>query len=172
MQTALVFVIWIIFSLLMQTVVLSDFPSVRVWSDLLFYLVIILGLRYSFVAGVALSCLLGYIADAFSLAPFGTSIISYVVTLLFIRKVMANIYLENKLSLFVWVVIFSLMRQVIQLLIFKMNYDEYAFNLFTLVTMMLQSAWDGFLGLFILPFLEKALFTDWSKVFRKKGLRN
>jgi rod shape-determining protein MreD len=171
MQRVIVFAIWILFSLLVQTVLLPDFPSVKVWSDLLFYLVIILGLKFSLPTGILLSCVLGYIVDSVSMVPFGTSIISYVLTLLLIRKVMANIYLENKLSLFFWVMIFSFFRQAVQIFIFSARFESFDISVATIVTMLLQSLWDGFLGLFILPLLEKLMFRDWAAFFRKKGIK-
>ena len=172
MQQVIVFILWIFFSLLVQTVVLSDFPTVRIWTDLLFYLIIILGLRFSIIIGLILTCVIGYIADSVSLVPFGTSIISYVLTLIFIRKVMANIYLENKRSLFLWISIFSLFRQVVQMLIITAKLGGDDFDLLIFGYMLLQALYDGLLGLFIVPFLEKLMFRDWAAHFRKKGIKS
>lgn len=172
MQRIIVFILWILFSLLMQTVILTDFPTIRIWTDLLFFLIIMLGLRFGLVTGLILSCVIGYIADSISMAPYGTSIISYVLTLLLIRKVMANIYLENKLSLFFWVTIFSLFRQTVQMFVISAKLGGLDINLLIFTGMLMQAAWDGLLGLFILPFLEKAMFKDWAAHFRRRGIRN
>lgn len=171
MQRVVVFIIWTILALLVQTVILPDFPSARVWSDLLFYLVIILGLRFRLATGVILAALLGYIADTTSLAPYGTTLISYVLILLFIRQVKANIYLESRLSLFFWVAVFSLFKQLIQTGFLAVSVKGFDLGAFILWRLFLQSIWDALLGLLILPLIEKMMFADWALMFRRKGLR-
>ena len=95
MQKALVFSAWVVLALLIQMVILPDFPSIYVWTEMIFYLVVILGLKFSLFTGVIVSALLGFIVDSVSMAPPGTTLFSYLITLLFIRIVKSNIYIET-----------------------------------------------------------------------------
>lgn len=172
MQNAIVFIIWTLFALLFQSVILTDFPSVKIWSDLLFYLVIILGLKFGFTTGVVVAGVLGYIADTASLVPYGTTLISYVLTLMLIRKVRVNIYIENRWSLFFWIIIFSICRQFVQAGCLALSDRGLELSFLSLGRLLLQSGWDALLGILILPFLDKALTTNWSVVFKRKGLKD
>lgn len=171
MQQIIVFTFWIIFSVLIQSVVLIDFPSRYVWTDLLFYLVVVLGLRFRLITSVILSALLGYIADTVSLIPYGASLISYILTLCFIRKVKENIYLENKLALFIWLIVFSVVKETVQFLFMQTIVSNFDLSAVLVGLSILRALWNALLGIFIVPFLDKLLFKDWTVVFRRKGLR-
>lgn len=172
MQIVVVFTFWIIFSLLFQTVISPDFISAKIWVDLLFYLVVILGLRFNLFTGIIVTFLLGYLSDTVSVAPYGVATISYLVALLFIGKVKANIYIENRPALFFWLLVFSLIRQTVQMLVLLAEARNIHPNMSMLLANVLQAGLDALLGIFILPLLEKLLDTDWAEAFRKKGLRD
>lgn len=172
MQRVVVITLWMIFAMVFQSAIMPAFPSGRVWSDLLFFLIIILGLRFSFTTGFILALAAGYVADVVSFAPAGTAMVSYVLLLIFIRKVRANIFIESRRSLFFWIMVASFFRQVVQMIFLAMHKGALGYGALDVGTLLLQSLWDGAIGVILVPFLEKMLFTDWGPVFRKKRLRN
>ena len=99
MQQVFVGCLWVAGSLVAQTFFLNDCPAKGLWSDLLFYLVIVGGFRFSFVSGLGTAAALGFIGDAVSVVPNGVTFVSYVLTFLMIRKVRENVYLESRASL-------------------------------------------------------------------------
>jgi len=169
MQTVIVFIVWTLAAIIFQTVLFPHFPSFYVSTDLLFYLVIVLALRYSFKTGVIVSGLMGYILDTVSCAPHGMASASYIVLLIFVKAVRANIYLESRSSLFVWVTVFSFLKQILEIIVlYTVAGNVISGGLWRIV---IQSVWDGAVGIIALPVIEKLLDTDWVMVFRKKGLR-
>lgn len=171
MQRVIIFIFWSLFAIVVQSVVLSDFPSVRIWTDLIFYLVIILGLRFGLATGVIVAGVLGYIADTASLAPYGTATISYVVTFLFIRTVKANIFIENRLALFFWIAVFSVVRQAVQILYLTISARNLDLSATIILHVAFQSLWDALLGILIIPLIEKMMTKDWGMLFRRRSLR-
>ncbi len=172
MQRFIAITIWILFAVIIQSVLIPDFPSVRIWSDLFFYLIIILGLRFRFATGLIMVVVLGYIADAMSAAPYGVSTVSYLATLIFIRHVRANIFLESRLALFLWVFAFSVFRQVVQLITLSVIGRTIDIHLAMMVWLPVQALWDATLGLILIPLLEKMIFYDWMRLFLRRGLRD
>lgn len=171
MQRSIVFIVWTMIALLLQTVVIPDFPSIRICSDFVFYLIIIAGLKFELFSGVLVALTLGYVVDTISSVPYGTATLSYVLTVFFIRQVKANIYIENKGSLFVWIIVFSAFRQVVQYL-YLVLYGRYAEPTAMMIGFsVLQSLWDAALGVVLIPMLEYFCETDLGLVFRRKGLK-
>jgi len=171
MQRFIAITIWILLAVIIQSVIIPDFPSVRIWTDLFFYLIIILGLRFRFATGLILVVILGYVADAMSAAPYGISTVSYLATLIFIRQVRANIFLESRLALFAWVFAFSIFRQIVQLVTLSFIGRTIDIHLAMTVWLLVQALWDATLGLILIPLLEKMIFYDWSRLFLRRGLR-
>lgn len=172
MQHFLIFIIWILIAFLFQSVVLSDFPVIHVWTDLLFYLVVILGLKFKFRTALLATAAIGYFADTVSLSPSGALLFSYMATLFFIRIVKENIYLENRRALFFWLAVFSLFQKgsfTGIMFVYLKHSIVHGPGIFTLA---LQSAWEGLLGVILVPLLDKMLFMDWGMLFKHKRLRD
>jgi rod shape-determining protein MreD len=167
MQTALVFIFWALFSVVFQTAVLCGVSRPCIQIDLLFYLIVILGLRYRPALGIILAAFLGFVMDVVSAVPAGVTICSYVLSLLFIHRVQSNVFIESRVSLFAWVMGFSVFRQIIQAALLA----ACSRRLSALPVMLLQSLFDALLGLIVIPFLNRLLVTDWGRVFRRKGIR-
>ena len=171
MQKYFVFILWTLLALILQTTILQAFPGRGVWTDLVFYLVIILGLRFRLSVAVIVTCLFGYIIDVLTFAPNGMMIISYLVVVLFIKVIRDNIYIEERVSLFFWVILFSLMRQVVQVGLMTLSSDYIEITSGLVFTVLLQALWDSLLGIFIIQFIEKAMIIDFRKYFRRRKLR-
>lgn len=171
MQTVIVFIGWTLFAILFQTVLFPHFPSFRASTNLIFYLVVILAFRNSFTTGIIISALLGYVMDAMSWAPHGMAVASYIIVLLFIKAVRANIYVESRLSLFMWVAAFSFLRQIVETIVLYTVTAGAIVGSTALWWIAVQSVLDAAIGIIAIPVIEKLLDTDWVMVFRKKGLR-
>lgn len=172
MNVVLIFTIWAFLSILLPTTILADFPTKFIWTDLFFFLIFILGLRFKFLTGFILSFVFGYIADTISYVPYGTMMIAYVSTFLVLRMLRLNIYMESKGSIIFWIFFFSLFCHLIQNAVLYVKLGVLPERNLLISHLLLQSAWDTFLGFLIIPILDKALSTDWSLVFRKKGLKD
>lgn len=170
MQRGVVFTIWILFSFLAQSLFLNSFPTQNVFTDIVFYSVIVLGLRFNWVAGLMITFALGYGVDSLSFAPLGLATISYLVVYILLRKVHANIYMENRLSLFVWMLILSAVKQGVELIVLVVTSRVIDFGFMFYLFQIVQAFWTAALGIFIVPFIEFIVSKDWSRVFRKKGL--
>lgn len=171
MQTTVIFAVWVLLSLLIQTVILPAVPSAYVWTDLLFYLVIVTALRFKFIPGIIITCFLGYIFDTASAAPHGTELVSYLVVFFFVKKIKENIFLNSKAALFCWIMIFSLLKQLVQIFWIGVASPRFEVGIVFVGRLVLQSFWDGLLGLFAVTLIARLLDTDWGLVFRKKGIR-
>lgn len=142
-------------------------PMPSIYADMLFYLVMILGLKFRLVSALMITFVIGYVADTLSFVPYGTMTISYLTALLVIHQVRSNIYLDSRIPLFLWVIVFSLVMQFTQIVFLK--FSSLAFH-FSLLILIARSIWESVLSLLLLPALDKSLFYDWAIVFRRKGI--
>jgi len=170
MQTFIVFTLWTLLTFVVQTTL--NLPIFRIWTDFLFFIVIILGLRYRYITAIVVTIIIGFFADLVSYVPNGITLTSYLLTLVFIRSVKANIYLESRPSLFFWIFVFSLFKQIVQLVLLKLYVDHYSFALVNVFDLLLQALWDSLLGLLIIPLLIKLTTMDFGMALRRKGLRD
>lgn len=171
MQKSVVFVLWVLFSLIFQTVTNPDFPSIWISADFLFYLIIILALRFNLSAGIAVTIAIGYISDSMSHVPYGTAIFSYLITLFLIRTVQANIYIDSKGALFFWILLFSSVKQSVEILYIIFSYGGYELGIFIFARIFLQSIWEALLGIILVPFIDKMMVHDFAGSLKKRKLR-
>lgn len=170
MREYLLFFVFALLSVLLESTLLSHIPSESVRFDLVFLAAVFAGIKYDVRKGFGIVLLLGLLNDTFTGAPFGTSAVSYMVVFLCIRVVVANIFLHSSLSRLFWVVVFSLLNQAVGMLVVLLVIGRPVYFYAVLLWVIPQALFNGLLGMITLPLLDRYSELKLEKITRPKGL--
>lgn len=169
MQAFIVFLLWTTFSILLQSEIfsrVSTFLSV----DLIFPLVIVSAVRYSFVHGFLISMVLGALLQVLSNASPMFFIFSYVALFSFAAFLKAHLFFDSRGSLLAWFCVFSIFRQGIGIASSAIFGDVFRYA--TLVRVLSQVSLDVLVGVIVFYLFGWLLDFDWRRRFIRRGIRS
>jgi rod shape-determining protein MreD len=170
MRLFILYIIYGIVAVVLESTWLSGVPTAKYQFDFLLIAVAYLGFSQEWRHAVPIIVIFGVLYDAVSSGPFGTAVCSYLVIYTLLRLVITKIAYQSLVSRFAWVAIASLLDKAVMVLLLLMW--DYPTSIAELVVTRapLQALLDAGVGLILIPIL--AWFTElrWSTLFRPKGL--
>lgn len=157
-------------SIILETTVLAHFPMSALRFD--FIIVAIAGMSFYQEWRKALPVLIlyGLMMDIESSAPFGMSVISYVVVFTAIRAVISQISFQMGLALFFWVAVESLLDKSVSALIMATVTGDLTIPKIIMMRAPIQAAFDAVIGMIMIPFMPRLWNFSWDRMTRPKGL--
>ena len=136
------------------------FPFPVLHINIVWILVIFIGLEIPLYQGVFWVFLLGLTAESFGSPFHGLLIFSFLSTYFFLRMIHNRIFLDGNLVKFMWVVILTFARWALEsVLLFWQGYPL-SFNVWFV---MVFSVLEGLAALVLFPLLRDARRVDWEK---------
>ncbi len=170
MRRIWLFLAYGIAAVVLESTVLSNWPTTFFHFDLIIMAVIALALAEEQRGAIATVVILGALLDVASAAPFGLAIFSFLIIYGFIRMIVSKITIEIWPARFVWVGLASLLNKIITgLLIFVWSGN---FGMIDVLVMIAgpQALFDALVGLVMIPLLRWYDTLTWEKLSRPKGL--
>lgn len=154
----------------LETTVLSNFPTTLVRFDLILYAVVALALAEDQRGAVVIVAMLGAFMDSVSSGPFGLTIFSSLAVYGFIRLIFTRIMVEAWVARFIWVGVASLLDKAVTSLLLFVWFGDTPILGVLLRLAIPQALFDACLGLIFVPLLRKYEGLTWEKLFRPKKL--
>lgn len=170
MRLVILYIVYGIVAIVLESTWLSDLPTDRYHFDFLLIGVAYLGFSQDWKHALPIVAVFGILYDVASAGPFGMALASYIIIYLAIRLIIAKITYQSIMARFGWIAIASVFdKAVCALLLFMWGYDLELVEIF-LTRAPIQALVDSTLGLVMIPFLK--WYSDFSleKIFRPKGL--
>ena len=170
MRRFLLFLAYGIVVAVLESTILSSFPTRLVHFDFILFAVVALALSEDQRGVIVIVVMLGAIMDTVSSAPFGLTILSSLAIYVFIRMVFTRIMVEAWVARFIWVGVASLLDKVVTGFLLFMWYGDTPFIGVLLRLALPQALFDACVGLILVPLLRKYEGLTWDKLFRPKRL--
>ncbi len=113
----------------------------------------------------------GILMDVASGAPFGMSILSYLVIYSFVRAIIAKISFQEGIALLFWVAILSLFDKLVCAIVMLVSAGNMKVPGIIIERAPAQALLDAAVGLFIIPLLVRYWNLSWEKIRKPKGLQ-
>jgi len=164
------FAVYGIVAIVLESTLLSHFPTVTFHVDLILMAVIALALAQEERGAISSVVMMGLLLDVSSSAPFGLATFSSLLVFGFIRIIIAKISVEVWVARFIWVVIASLLNRAIIIALMLVWSGNVSIVEVLLRSSMPQALLDGLVGLFMIPAIIHYDSLTWEKLFKPKGL--
>ncbi len=170
MKRLLLIIIWALFWLVLESTWLNSFPTNSIRLDMVFVSVLAIGFISEIESGLLPAFVMGIIADAFSPAPFGTLTFIYIAAYWVVRFATSAIYLRSYVARFVWTAAASIGAIWLKAALFALFFKNPQFLAIALWRFLPQAAWNGALGIIVIPFFKWYISLSWDKIFKEEGL--
>lgn len=170
MRFFILMTVFAIVAVALQTTLLADVPWR--WARFDFVVVAVAALAFygSWGRAIPLVLLIGALVDVTSAAPFGISILSYVIIVLMVRLIIAKISFQGGAALLFWVLVVSLFDKAVRALVLTAASGDIVQAEVLLTGAPLQALLDALVGLALIPLLQRYWDLSWEKLTRPKGL--
>ncbi len=170
MRFFILMAIYGVIAIVLETTVLSDFPSDMLRFDLMLPAVAALSFYKERRQAIPVIIFFGLIMDVASAAPFGISVLSYLFIYFFIRLIIAKISFQEGIGLLFWVAIISLMDKTICAMVLTATTGKLNFAGIIVERAPAQALLDAAVGLLLVPVLVRYWALSWQKLREPKGL--
>jgi rod shape-determining protein MreD len=164
------FAVYGIVAVTLESTLFASLPSQVVRFDLILLAVIALALAEDQRGVIASVVMLGLFVDVSSSAPFGLATFSLLMIYGFIRMIIAKISIEIWFARFVWVALASLLYKVVTGILTLAWLGNLSVARVLIRSSLPQAAFDGLVGLVLIPLIMKYDGLTWEKIFKPKGL--
>ena len=159
-----------VIAIALQSTWLAHFPSNWVRIDFVTLAVLFLAIHSEQNNHWFYIVLLALLSDVASYVPFGTGLIIYPTTFLIIRWFLRRVALQNYLSQFVWVFVFSVLHQLCSNVLIQVFLGYNYFSLQGTIQLLGQALWNSGCGFLLFPLLRKMHHTSVQDWFKPKGI--
>ena len=170
MRRFLLFFVYGMVAVVLESTLLSNFPTALVHINLILFAVVALALSEEQKGVIITVMMLGALMDVCSSAPLGLTILTSLAIYGFIRIIFTRIMVEAWVSCFIWVGVASLLDKVVTGFLLFIWYGDTPIIGVLLRLALPQAFFDACLGLILVPLLRKYEGLTWSKLFRPKKL--
>lgn len=170
MRFFLLMLIYGVVALTLDTTLFANLPWGTVRLDLIIVAVAALSFYQDWRRAVPVIVLYGALVDVASSAPFGLSILSYLVIFFVIRAIIAKISFQRGPALLFWLAVVSLLDKTLCSLILIAATGEVSLAQAIIKNAPFQAAVDALVGFVMLPVLRIYWNLSWEKLTRPKGL--
>lgn len=154
----------------LSTTILAGWPTGMLRFDFIIPAVAVVSFYKSRAQALPVIVFYGLIVDVASAAPFGMSVLSYLVIYFFVRAVVTKISFQEGVALLFWVAIISLIDKLVCSLVILVSTGSIAIPRIIMEISPAQALIDAALGFLIIPVLTKYWDLSWDKIRRPKGL--
>lgn len=158
-------------AVVLMTTWLAGWPAEMLRFDLILPAVAALSLHVERRQAVPVIVFFGLIMDVSSGAPFGMSILSYVLVYCFIRAIIAKISFHEGVALLFWVSIMSLADKCICALVMLASTGSLTIPTIIAERAPAQALLDAAVGLLLIPALQWYWSLTWDKLHKPRGLQ-
>ena len=170
MRFFILYLIYGVVALALQSTWLANFPTESVRVDLLLIAVVYLSFSVRALNALPIIFLFGGMRDVISLAPFGLSIFSYVAIYMLMRLLMKHIAFQVGFGRFFWVAMLSAADKTIcALLLYLWSGNHFLMTIWS-QDLLAQACLDALLSLIAMPVLAWYGALQWSEITKPKGL--
>lgn len=169
MKKAFLLFFWALFWLTLQSTLLSNWPSQRVYCDILFLTAVAISFSKEFAQGLAPVFLLGIFSDGVSISFYGLHTISFLAVFCVLRFINALTYVQSVIGRFIWTFAASVFAIWLKAALFALITNKFDILAVTIFRFLQQSALNGILGLVMIPLYYWYENLSWDKIFRPKG---
>ncbi len=159
-----------LFALVLESTVLSGWPTQMLRFDLLIVAVAALAFNQEWRRAVPVLVFYGFLFDVASGTPFGMTVLAYLLVYGGIRLVIAKISFQGGVGLLFWVAIISLVQQLIASVSLAATTGSIATSHIILRHAPAQALIDAVVGMGMVPFLKWYGDLSWERLTRPKGL--
>ncbi|MFA4972065.1 MAG: hypothetical protein WC683_05595 [bacterium] len=170
MRFFLLMVAYGIVAVVVSTTILAGWPTQMLRFDFILPAVAVISFYKEKREAVPIIVFYGMIVDAASAAPFGMSVLSYIVIYFFVRAIITKISFQEGVALLFWVAIISLVDKVVCAIVLYVSTGELFTSRVILEIAPAQALMDAALGFLIIPMITKYWDLSWEKLTRPKGL--
>lgn len=157
-------------AVVLSTTVLAGWPTEMLRFDFILPAVAVISFYKEKREAIPIIVFYGMIVDISSAAPFGMSILAYLVIYLFVRAIISKISFQEGVALLFWVAIISLVDKVACAVVLYVSTGEMFISRVVLEIAPAQALMDAALGFLIIPVITKYWDLSWEKMRRPKGL--
>lgn len=170
MRFFLLYLVYGIAAVALQTTWFCDWPSHLVRLHLVLMAVVSLTFTEEWKRALPLLVVLGLLEDGVSMAPFGSSIMSFVIMYVIMRTIISKISFQPGLGRFVWISFLSFGEQCLFSLLLVIRTGDLVWFQVFLMRGFPQVLFDGVCGLLFMPALVWFTHLSWEKFSKPKGL--
>jgi hypothetical protein len=157
-------------AVVLQTTILREWPSQALRFDFIIPAIAALAFFQERRRALPVVIFYGFLVDVASGAPFGMSLISYLLIYAGVRAIVALISFQEGAALLFWVAVISLADKLISSLLLLASTGGAAVSAIMLKRAPAQALLDAAVGLGIVPFLSWYGGLTWEKIRAPKGL--
>ena len=170
MRFFILMAIYGVVAVVLSTTVFAGWPTGMLRFDFIIPAVAVVSFYKSKAQAIPVIVFYGMLMDAASAAPFGMSILSYIVVYLFVRAIVSKISFQEGVALLFWVAIISLIDKLVCALVLFVSTGELYIPWIILEIAPAQALIDAAVGFVSIPLLTKYWDLSWDKIRRPKGL--
>lgn len=160
-----------LFVVVIETTLLAGWPAQMLRFDLIIPAVAAVSFYHERRNAVPVLVFYGVLMDVVSGAPFGMSILSYLVIYSFVRAIIAKISFQEGVALLFWVAILSLLDKVVCGIVMMVSTGEMTIPGIIIERAPAQALLDAAMGLFTIPLLTRYWGLTWEKIRKPRGLQ-
>ncbi|MBN1282969.1 MAG: hypothetical protein JXA24_04265 [Proteobacteria bacterium] len=157
-------------AVVLATTVLAGWPTQMIRFDLIIPAVAVTSFYKGRGEAIPVVLFYGLIVDAASAAPFGMSVLSYVVVYLFVRAIITKISLQEGVGLLFWVAIISLVDKAVCAVVLYVSSDGIYLSRIVMELAPAQALMDAAVGFVVIPIITWYWDLSWEKISRPRGL--
>lgn len=159
-----------ILAIVVSTTVLAGFPAQMLRFDFIIPAVAALSFYKERRHAVPLIIFYGIIMDVASGAPFGMSVLSYLIVYAFIRAIIAKISFQEGLALLFWVAIISFLDKLVCMLVMMVSTGNLTIPRIIIERAPMQALLDSVAGMILIPVITRYWNLTWEKIRGRGGL--
>jgi hypothetical protein len=159
-----------IVTIVFETTFLYGLPTPSVHFDFVIAAVAALAFYQEWKRALPVVIMLGVLMDISSAAPFGLTVLSYLIIYGVIRAIIAKISFQSGAALLFWVAMISLINKFVTLVALLATTGDAAYIEIIARNAPLQALLDAALAFAMIPFITWYWDLSWEKITRPKGL--
>lgn len=170
MRFFILMAIYGIVSIVLTTTLFAHLPAQMLRFDFIICAVAAISFYQERRHAVPVLILYGMLMDVASSAPFGMSILSYLIVYVFVRAIISKISFQEGVAQLFWIAIISLVDKSICALVMLVSTGDFKISSIIIERAPAQALLDAAIGLFMVPMLQWYWDLSWEKLRQPKGL--